>query len=270
MEGAISYQQPQQWEYRPLPQTPFTSLFYTHNISQMKQIWALLCPAPVGRQYSGLKGSRNATAGGKKENTQAQTGLMMLLLTRRRGNPNSSVCGTPPASHDCAWARGSSGELPSHASAWHCKNTPVSPLGKGEKWVWSCKSVPFNPSLHRDIRMCRSRTARIFLLFLKSRGEKKKGIFLPGTPQHSQQSSQIAVAPWDNTLQSRLSSLRAGSWDRKNHQSTKFLGGMDFSQGLLLLVGKTPSSQGRAITRQVRASYLPKGMLSEVLISHSR
>lgn len=137
------------------------------NISGRKQSWAPPCWQAV------FRAQRQQECHSRKE-IQPQTDPGMLLLTCHRGNPNSSACGTPPASHDRAWARGSSGELPSHASAWHCKKTPVSPLGKGEKWVWSCKSAPFNPSLHRDLRMCCSRTARIFLLFLKSRGEEKK------------------------------------------------------------------------------------------------
>lgn len=134
MKRAISSQQPQQWEYRPLPQTPLTSLLLCSPVFQGEnKVGPFLCPAPVGRQYSGLEDSRNATAEGKRENTQLQTDPRMLLLTCCRGNPNSSACGTPPASHGRAWARGSSGELPSHASAWHCKETPVSPLGKGKR-----------------------------------------------------------------------------------------------------------------------------------------
>uniref|UniRef100_A0A8D2QJK4 Uncharacterized protein n=1 Tax=Zonotrichia albicollis TaxID=44394 RepID=A0A8D2QJK4_ZONAL len=90
------------------------------------------CPGTAGTHPPG-QGRAGLLHGEKRENTQPQTDPGMLFLTCRRGNPNSSACGTPPASHDRAWARGSSGELPSHAWAWHCKETRSAPQGKGKR-----------------------------------------------------------------------------------------------------------------------------------------
>lgn len=199
MEKAVSYQQPQQWEYRPLPQTPLSlPCFYTHNISGRKQSWCPSCSAPVGRQYPGLEGSRNATAGRKRENTQPQTEPGMLLLTCHRGNPNSSACGTPPASHDRAWARGSSGELPSHASAWHCKETPVSPLGKGEKGSGAANLFPSIPACTQTPQSAAQGQQEYFCYFsshMERKKKIKKSFFCQGLPSTHNRAARLLWLP---------------------------------------------------------------------------
>lgn len=174
MGKAISYQQPQQQEYCPLPQTPFTSLLLYPQYFREKTKLGPPCALPqLGGSIQGSKAAGKPQQDGKERtlnsrqtlgccSSPAVEGIQTLLLVGHL-QLLTTVPGLGALQGSCLLMhrRGTARR--------HCQ--PPREMGKG---VWSCKSVPFNPSLHRDVRICRSRTARIFLLFLKSCGDKKK------------------------------------------------------------------------------------------------
>lgn len=184
---------------------------------------------------------------------------MTLPLTCRRGDPNSSPCAMPPVCHGRAWARGSSGELLFHASVWRCKEKPVSPRGEGREGrdaFRSRKSITFNPHPHRDVCISAAQGQQEYFCNFSSHLEKKKkGISyqeLPGTRNRAAAPSPLPqITPSKAEPPPRPPCSRDGGWDgKKNHRSMKLPGVMEISasegQGLLVWVGKTPSSQRRA------------------------
>lgn len=184
----------------------------------------------------------------------------------------------PPACHGRAWARGSSGELLFHASVWRCKEKPVSPSarkGEGREAFRSCATLSLQSlATQRRSYLCRSRTARIFLRFLKSRGEKKQqkgGI----SRQELAGTHNGAAAPSDNTLQSGASPWATvlKRWEK----SWNSLGWRGFCSSVSaehhlpraapVLKAPPPAFNCSPL---IKACYFLSGVLSEALIGHDR
>lgn len=171
MERAISYQQPQQQEYHPLPQTPFTSLLL--YLQYFREKTKLGAPCALPQLASSIQGSK--AAGMPQEDGNSTAGRPWEAAPHLLSRESKLFCLWDSSS----FSRPCLGSGLFRGAAFSCigvalQGDTCQPPRERGKGVWSCKSVPFNPSLHRDIRICRSRTARIFLPFLKSRGDKKK------------------------------------------------------------------------------------------------
>lgn len=222
-EGGLSFGRAQGHPSTAIPCTDEGTKHGENNILQTT--WAVGIPSPspnpshipafipttfkgankAGRQHSGLKGSRNATAGGKREHSTSVRPRGCCSLPAVEGIQTLLLVGHL----QLLTAVPGLGALQGSCLLMHRRGTarrhPSAPSGKGKRGLeLSICSLQFQPAQRCQNLLVKDSENISATSQVTWRG-KKKAIFLPGTPQRSQQSSQIAVAPWDNTLQSKAS-----------------------------------------------------------------
>lgn len=207
MGKAISYQQPQQREYHPLPQTPFTSLLlYPQYFSEKTKLGP---PVPCPSWEAAFRAQRqqeNHSRMEKREHSNADRPWDAAPHLLSRESKLFCLWDTSSFSRPCL------GSGLFRGAAFSCigvalQGDTVSPLGKWEKGSGAVNLFPSIPACTETSESAAQGRQEYFCYFSSHvEIKKKKVIFLPGTPQCSEQSSQIAAAPCDNTLQSRDSS----------------------------------------------------------------
>lgn len=203
MKRAISSQQPQQWEYRPLPQTPLTSLLLYPQYFREKT-------------KSGPPSSWQAVFGARRQQECHSRREKREHSTADRPQDAAPHLPSKESKLFCLWdtssfSRPCLGSGLFRGAAFSCIGVALQgdtrqPPRKGEEGSGAVNLFPSIPA-RTETSESAAQGQREYFCYFSSHVErkKKKAIFLPGTPQRSQQSSQIAAAPWDNTLQSRAS-----------------------------------------------------------------